>query len=80
MIRAQLDALAATVEGMTKGPWYAVCPQVHFHIESPAGYVMERHYGVHNERDAAGIVALVNAAPDLLALARLGLSVKESTT
>ena len=76
MADIDLEQLAALVAAMTPGPW-RVSPLTPFSIveDRDGGHflgiasVPERSWGPGN---TAGIVALVNAAPDLLRLARLG--------
>ena len=87
MTPADLNTLAAAVGKMTPGPWhgdrldgsvkYAVLGADDVAVikgdNGNANPYDNTYYGVQTAADEVGIVALVNAAPALLALARVGL-------
>jgi len=89
MTQHELNALAAAVAQMTKGPWMdehteaATEDYQETIIEAPPRYTgvdFETPVAGDMERrraDIAGIVALVNAAPDLLRLAQRALETQE---
>lgn len=77
--RCWLDALAALVQQMTPGRWghppdSSGAPS--HHVWAPNGVCVAVHVGT---ADAEGIVALVNAFPDLLRLARKALEAGKPT-
>ena len=81
MADIDLEQLAALVAAMTPSQWFAErydddAGRINWQLEAPiAGTIIgsvEEVYDKRARHDAAGIVALVNAAPALLQLARVG--------